>query len=84
MVSFSVSSLCPVSLVPGYQLIAALQIRVGNRRNQSNVSPLQHSLVILAFEGVILERIQRKKRDFLHLLQLGILAAFLTKKRIIE
>ena len=36
-----------------------------------------HGLVILDFEWVVLERMQLRKGDFLNLLQLGILTAFL-------
>ena len=72
----------PVSPVTGYQLIAALRVRAGNRRNQNTVLPhtvggLHHGLVILDFEWVVLERMQLRKGDFLYLLQLGILTTFL-------
>ena len=78
----------PVPPVSGYQLISALRVRAGNRRNQHTVLPhtvggLHHGLVILDFEGVVLERMQFRQRDFPYLLQLGILAAFFGGKQVI-
>ena len=78
----------PVPPVTGHQLIAALRVRAGNRRNQNTVLPntvggLHHGLVILDFEGVVLERMQLRQRDFPYFFQLGILAAFLSGKQVI-
>ena len=44
---------------------------------------LHHGLVILDFEGVVLERMQLRQRDFPYFFQLGILAAFLSGKQVI-
>ena len=79
---------CPVPPVTGHQLIAALRVRAGNRRNQNTILPntvggLHHGLVILDFEGMPLKWVQLRQRNFLYLLQLGILAAFLGGKQII-
>ena len=78
----------PVPPVPGYQLIAAFRVRAGNSRNQNTVLPhtvgsLHHGLVILDFKGMIFERVQLRQRNFLDLLQLGILASFFGGKQII-
>src|SRR5699024_9007582 len=47
------------------------------------VGGLHHGLVILDFEGMPLKWVQLRQRNFLYLLQLGILAAFLGGKQII-
>src|SRR5699024_11256530 len=78
----------PVPPVTGNQLIAALRVRAGDRRNQNTILPnavggLHHGLVILDFEGMPLKWVQLRQRNFLYLLQLGILAAFLGGKKII-
>ena len=78
----------PVPSVTGNQLIAALRVRAGNRRNQNTVLPhtvggLHHGLVILDFEGMVLERMQLRQRDFPYFFQLGILAAFFGGKQVI-
>jgi len=79
---------CPVPPVTGNQLIAALRVRSGNRRNQhtvllDTVCGLHHGLVILDFEGMVLERMQLRQRDFPYFFQLGILAAFFGGKQVI-
>ena len=78
----------PVPPVTGNQLIAAFRVRAGNRRNQNTILPntvggLHHGLVILDFEGMVLERMQLRQRDFPYFFQLGILAAFFGGKQVI-
>ena len=74
--------------VSGYQLITALRVRPGNRRNQNTilldtVSGLHHGFVILDFEWVILKRMQFRQWNFLNLFQLCILATFFGGEQII-
>ena len=49
--------------VSGYQLIAALRVRTGNRRDQNAVLPdavgcFHHGIIIFDLERVSLERVQ--------------------------
>jgi len=79
---------CSVPSVSGHQFITTLRVRSGNRRNQNTILPntvggLHHGLVILDFEGMVLERMQLRQRDFPYFFQLGILAAFFGGKQVI-
>ena len=60
--------------VSGYQLIAALRVWSGNRRNQNailldTVSGLHHGFVILDFEWMVPKGMQFRQRNFLNLFQ---------------
>ena len=69
------------------ELFGGIAFQIGGQQRSGvlphTVGGLHHGLVILDFEGVVLERMQFRQRDFPYLLQLGILAAFFGGKQVI-
>ena len=75
--------------VPGNQLIAAIRVRAGNGRDQYAVLPdavggLHHGLIVLDLKGVILEWVQLRQGNFHDFFTLGVGAAFLGGKQVID
>ena len=79
----------PLTPVPGHQLIAAVRVRAGNGRDQYAILPdavgsLHHGLIVLDLKGVILERVQLRQGNFHDFFTLGVGAAFLGGKQVID
>ena len=79
----------PVPPVSGYQLIAAVRVWPCNGGDQNAILPdavcgLHHGIVILDFEGMVLERVQFRQRYLHNLFPLGVGTAFLGGKQVID